>query len=860
MHSQEHDKLRADETAMRYKGMIEPPFAHRYTFAVSLPETDDRVRLWVDNYLVVDQWASLSGRHLTGTLAVDAIPALYALQLEYKDGNMTSAKPTSYAGPSLSWTYTDQTFPVASMRLYHAHQLPIKTSSGAGLSATYYSFTSGKSPDAATPILTTDTAPAYAQQTQLDWSGLAESDRPFPASVPDAGWKVRWSGFIIPSRSDMYTFYTPVAASYHTKGGANRIPPAVDVSERVRLWVDDVLMVDQWTSLSAIEPSATYAFKTAEQWYNLKLEYALTNRSQSSVPRGVTLLWANQAGRDPLLGLPKVPENLKVSKGRVPADRLLKPIISNKVIRNDYETWDKDWYSPSSEHLDLRLEQPSALPSSTALWDKVAGCPAPEPFSWRHELCRGNGVSDNNPARVRVRAAGLCADTSTVQGVAMSVSTAGVTRTFTLTARDAYDNQRDAVDDFFIARASLNSDNSDVVHGQISPQPWEYLSMQPAGLEPQNPVWDVGGKYEITYMITLSARYTTTVHASPRLPDGHGLVAAFFPPSSSAVLDQLVTRVDPSLTITWGTEGLPTHSDLIPAHGFRARWTGLIAAPGLHDARGQEKHVIFEAHADGPVAVFVNGKLVASTDSDPIFAPALETFSLHDNRGARSNGNEQLSEDDQGYSARGTIDLVPGVLYDIRVEYQRSATPHSYGYLNVTWGWGSVEQHPIPSSMLLPNRRPVDGGRLGLTVHPNVACASTSQVYGKGLTIATAGIPASFTIIVRDECECLSTRCCNARMHCSITAPIHAYLKARIFGMFLIGLLEQMPTCGRIQPTSSPRKFCPDNRCIRCRWTPLICRSLHTPSICPRHLRQPRLWQRSHLVWWIARSHRILRL
>ena len=42
-------------------------------------------------------------------------------------------------------------------------------------------------------------------------------------------------------------------------------------------------------------------------------------------------------------------------------------------------------------------------------------------------------------------------------------------------------------------------------------------------------------------------------------------------------------------------------------------------------------------------------------------------------------------------------------------------------------------------------------GRVPLTVHPNVACAATSQAYGQGLTLATAGIAASFTIVVRDQ-------------------------------------------------------------------------------------------------------------
>jgi len=40
----------------------------------------------------------------------------------------------------------------------------------------------------------------------------------------------------------------------------------------------------------------------------------------------------------------------------------------------------------------------------------------------------------------------------------------------------------------------------------------------------------------------------------------------------------------------------------------------------------------------------------------------------------------------------GYVELVGGVLYDVRVEYQRSSLPDTYGYLNVTWGWEGVAQ------------------------------------------------------------------------------------------------------------------------------------------------------------------------
>ena len=102
----EHDMLHVSEQAIRFRGLIEPPFAHRYTFGVTLANHDDRVKMWIDNSLVLDEWASLSSQHLTGTLAIDSLTPLYALELEYKDGNTSHSKDSPSSGPALTWTCT----------------------------------------------------------------------------------------------------------------------------------------------------------------------------------------------------------------------------------------------------------------------------------------------------------------------------------------------------------------------------------------------------------------------------------------------------------------------------------------------------------------------------------------------------------------------------------------------------------------------------------------------------------------------------------------------------------------------------------------------------------------------------------
>jgi hypothetical protein len=109
----------------------------------------------------------------------------------------------------------------------------------------------------------------------VDWSGPSTTDRPYPDSVADGQFSVRWSGFVLPSRQDEYTFYAALA------GGAG-------TSERVRLWVDDTLLIDQWGSLGAAagEPSGTISFPVPNDYYNVQMDYKVL---QARVARGFTL-------------------------------------------------------------------------------------------------------------------------------------------------------------------------------------------------------------------------------------------------------------------------------------------------------------------------------------------------------------------------------------------------------------------------------------------------------------------------------------------------------------------------------------------------------------------------------------------
>ena len=92
-----------------------------------------------------------------------------------------------------------------------------------GLDATYYNEVS-----MIDKYMDGSTAKGNLYVETIDWSGLA-NQVPFTGLVGDNLWVVRWSGFIKPSVDADYTFYATIN----------------DPDERVQLWVDNSLVIDQ---------------------------------------------------------------------------------------------------------------------------------------------------------------------------------------------------------------------------------------------------------------------------------------------------------------------------------------------------------------------------------------------------------------------------------------------------------------------------------------------------------------------------------------------------------------------------------------------------------------------------------------
>jgi hypothetical protein len=129
-----------------------------------------------------------------------------------------------------------------------------------GLSATYYSdvnFEKGKA------------EASSLWNGPLDWSTASSPDKfPQPAA--------RWSGFLLPSFSGSCNIRTILQAAH----------------ERVKLWVDNLLLIDNWNSLSSQNLNGSIAL-FSNRYYEIIVEYRSSLLTQN---RGLSLQWNTSSG------------------------------------------------------------------------------------------------------------------------------------------------------------------------------------------------------------------------------------------------------------------------------------------------------------------------------------------------------------------------------------------------------------------------------------------------------------------------------------------------------------------------------------------------------------------------------------
>jgi N-acetylmuramoyl-L-alanine amidase len=85
-----------DTFSVRWTGQLAPRYSQTYSFHV---RSDDGVRLWVNNVLLIDKWVAQSATEWSGTLAMVA-GQKYDIRLEYFDGAGNALAELRWSSPS----------------------------------------------------------------------------------------------------------------------------------------------------------------------------------------------------------------------------------------------------------------------------------------------------------------------------------------------------------------------------------------------------------------------------------------------------------------------------------------------------------------------------------------------------------------------------------------------------------------------------------------------------------------------------------------------------------------------------------------------------------------------------------------
>jgi hypothetical protein len=99
-------------------------------------------------------------------------------------------------------------------------------------------------------------------------------------------------------------------------------------------------------------------------------------------------------------------------------------------------------------------------------------------------------------------------------------------------------------------------------------------------------------------------------------------------------------------------------------------------------------------------------------------------------------------------SNTATIKLSSNTLYDIKLDYKDTSASAAVA---LYWIRNNLAAVIVPSDRLIGYTAHVAGSPFTSTVFPALTCGSLSTATGQGVSLATAGIPASFTIVAVDH-------------------------------------------------------------------------------------------------------------
>jgi hypothetical protein len=172
--------LTAGAFSVRWTGQVQALANEMYTFET---ETQDGVRLWVNNQLLIDKWTNQADVKNSGTITL-SLGAKYPITLEYYVNSSNAVAYLRWSSPTVPYSVVPET------QLYPPPQ-PVSTN---GLTGTYYN---------------NQTWTAPAAFTRVDGTVNFDFGNGSPAaSIGNDHFSIIWTGYVKAAYSETYTFQT----------------------------------------------------------------------------------------------------------------------------------------------------------------------------------------------------------------------------------------------------------------------------------------------------------------------------------------------------------------------------------------------------------------------------------------------------------------------------------------------------------------------------------------------------------------------------------------------------------------------------------------------------------------------------
>lgn len=241
-------RINIDNFSVLWTGQVKTDFAGNYTFYTN---SDDGIRLWIDNNLLIDKWFDRAQPNPHDNATVNLNAGWHNIRVEYYEHGGGAVSQVSWSNANQT-AGVEQIIPRQNLRQTHTGNIT------EGLQGEYFDNID---------FIGTPKATKIDKAINFNWDNISPV-----ASVGPNNYAVKWTGRIRTDFAQTYTFCTRV------DDGSN-------------LWIDDTLVISNWLPGGLRQVCGNINLTAG--WHNIRLDYL-----QRYASSAIYLTWnsASQTG------------------------------------------------------------------------------------------------------------------------------------------------------------------------------------------------------------------------------------------------------------------------------------------------------------------------------------------------------------------------------------------------------------------------------------------------------------------------------------------------------------------------------------------------------------------------------------